>query len=263
MKKILEFLLEKNRWAIVLALVLILIGVGVMRFQHNRIDNLKDKYTTEVNLKNALLDTVNRYQNKQKEWVVEKLTIQTSLKDFKKMNGQLTIDQKRLLNKINDVNNKNNIITAALIRANFVIDSLLLGGTIHIDTTNKTIEFLNLKDSNLRYDFFVSGVLPYPPNSEPSFFVNKLILPNEQFIEFHWTDNKKDNFPISFSVSNSNKYVKVYDINSYAIPNLKKETLNPTGWEKISQWISKNGKIVGYVAGGVIVGASGTYILLQ
>jgi len=259
-----KFLLEKNRWAIALVIILLLVGGGIWKLQHNKINDLKDKYQTEVNLRNALADSVHHYQNKEKEWVAEKLTIQASLKDLEKINGQLTDDQKRLIAKIKEVNKENAIITAALIQANFKIDSLIHSGAVIVDTTNKTVEFISPPNNpDISYNLKAFGVLPYPVNSKPTLIINSLFLPNEQFVEFHWTDNKKEGYPIAFSVTNSNKYVKVNDINSYAIPELKKEIINPSGWQKIGQWFVKNGKIVGYVAGGVVVGAGGTYILMK
>jgi hypothetical protein len=57
--------------------------------------------------------------------------------------------------------------------------------------------------------------------------------------------------------------MKVSEINSYAIPNLKKEIVDPTGWEKVGVWLKKNGKTIGYAVGGVVVGAGGTYMLMK
>lgn len=263
MKKILEFLAEKNRWAIVLIIILLLLGGGIMKFQSNRISDLKDKYQSEVNLKKALLDSLDIYQNKEGEWVAEKRTIQASIKELESMNGELTADQKRLLAKIKEVNRDNSIITAALIKANFVIDSLMHGGIVVVDTTNKTVDFIEKVNPDIRYNIQARGVLPYPQGTKPTLFINNLTLPNEQFVEFHWMDEKKEGYPIAFSVSNSNKFVKVYDVNSYAIPELKPDILTPTGWKKIGVWLNKNGKIVGYVAGGIVIGAGGTYVLMK
>lgn len=263
MKKILEFLAKKNRWAIVLVIILLLLGSGLFKIQRNRINDLKDKYQSEVNLRKALSDSLKIYQNKEGQWVAEKRTIQATIKQLEEMNGELTADQRRLLAKIKEVNKENSIITAALIRANFVIDSLKHSGIIIVDTTNKTVDFIENINPDIRYNFQARGVLPYPMGSTPSLFINNLTLPNEQFVEFHWVNNKKEGYPIAFSVTNSNSYVKVYDVNSYAIPEIKKEIINPTGWEKITVWLNKNGKMVGYVVGGVVIGAGGTYILMK
>ena len=263
MKKILEFLIKKNRWAILLILILLLFGSIFIKIQRNKINEFKDKYQTEVKLKKALLDSVNIYQNNENEWVAEKLTIQATIKELKLMNGQLTNNQKELIDKINEINKDNSIITAALIHAKFIIDSLQHTGYVLVDTTNKTVEFIEQNNLDIRYNFLALGVLPYPKDSKPTLLIKNLILPNNQFIEFHWNENKKEGYPITFSVTNSNKYVKVYDINSYAIPELDKNIINPTNWERVGLWFKKNGKFMKYVAGGVVVGAGGTYILMK
>ena len=263
MKIILEFLLKNNRWAIVLMIVLLLISGGIFKIQRNKINEWKNKHQTEVKLKNALVDTVYRYQNKEGEWVIEKLTIQAKVKNLEKDKVVLTADQKRLIDKVKEVEKNNSIITAALVHANFIIDSLKHDGLVIVDTTNKMVSFIEPNNPDIQYNFTAIGVLPFPPNTKPLLFINYLNLPNEQFIEFHWIDDKKAGYPIAFSLTNSNKFVKINDINSYAIPQLQKKIINPTGWQKVSYWFKKNGKIVKWVTGGVIVGAGGTYILMK
>ena len=125
MKAILEFLAKNNRWAIVLVLLLFIIGGGFIKIQHNKIVKLRTEKLAEVKLRNALTDTVHVYQNKEKEWVAEKLTIQATVKDLEKDKVQLTDDQKRLVAKVKEVEKENSIITAALVQANFIIVSRL------------------------------------------------------------------------------------------------------------------------------------------
>ena len=79
---------------------------------------------------------------------------------------------------------------------------------------------------------------------------NKFELPNKQFVNFFWGDKKKD-YPISFSVSNSNDYFKTVNIDSYAIPQLQKDVVNPSAWGKITAWIKKSGGFI------ITVGVSG------
>ena len=263
MKTILEFLGKNNRWAIVLVILLLLLGGGFLKIQRNKINDLKDKYQSEVNLRKALTDSLDIYKNKEGEWVAEKRTIQATIKELEAMNGELTVDQKRLLAKIKEVNKENSIITAALIHANFIVDSLMHSGIVIVDTANKTVDFIETTNPDVRYTFQAHGVLPFPENTKPTLLIKNLTLLNEQFVEFHWMNNKKEGYPIAFSITNTNKYVKVYDINSYAIPEIKKEIINPTGWEKVTVWLRKNDKIIGYVVGGAAVGVGGTYILMK
>ena len=259
---ILEFLLKNNRWAILLVILLLLIGGTIISYKNNRINNFKNKYNIEVKLNKALVDSVDIFQNNEGDWVAEKLTIQTKIKNLEKMNGQLTVNQKKLLERIKVVDKENSIISAALIHANFIIDSLMHGGIVVIDTTNKTINFIETENPNIKYNFLASGVLPFPVNGKPTLLINDLILPNEQFIEFHWVDDKNEGNPIAFSITNSNKYVNVYDVNSYAIPTLNPDVLNPTNWQKINLWIKKNDGILKFV-GGIGAGAGAMFIMMK
>lgn len=256
-KIILEYLSSNNRWAIALAGLLIVVGGFIMKVQSNEIKKVTEEKNTQVKLKNALLDTVSYYQNEEKDWVAEKLTIQASVDELEKDNGQLNADQKKLLKKVKDVEKDNSVITAALINAEFVIDSLTHAGTVDVDTTNKTVTFKDLTNKDFNYDLIVAGVTPFPLNTNPNLLFKSIKIPNEQFIEFHWRDQKKEGYPIAFSVSNSNKYIKVYDINSYAIPELKKETINPTGWQKFGNWMKTNKNIVT----GIAIGAGGMFVI--
>jgi LEA14-like dessication related protein len=271
MKKILEFLAKNNRWAIVLVIVLVLVGGGILRLQRNKINEWKGKHQTEVNLRNALIDTVRYYKNAYGEEVAEKLTIQESVKNLEKMYGQLTESQKELVSRVKQLNKDNTVITAALIEANVKIDSLLIRdggeGDVVVDTVNKMTNFNNLRTAdsttNLIFDIDVNNILPAYPNIKPTMLIKNLDFPNKQLVVFEWKNEKKKGYPVSFSTTNSNPYYRTHNINSYAIPALSKEILDPTGWQKVGVWFKKNGRVVGFVAGGVVVGAGGTYLLMQ
>lgn len=262
MKSILKFFRINNRWAILGILILLFIGIVLWNVQKNRINELKIEKRDEIKLRNALVDSLNTYKNKEDDWVYEKLSLQVSIKRLEDINGNLNTNQQKLLKRINEVEKDNMVISAALINAEFIIDSLMLGGVV-IDSTNKTIEFSDTLNPNLRYSFKIFNVVPFSLDTEPEFLIKKLSLPNDQFIDFKWEDNKKEGYPVSFSVTNSNEYYKVYDINSYIIPSIRKDDIDPTTWQKITQWFETKGKIVGYVAGGVIIGSGGMYILMQ
>ena len=262
MKAILEFLSKNNRWAVVLVIILLLLGGGLWKLQRNRINEWKDKYQTEVKLKNALVDTVHYYKNSYGEVVAEKLTLQASVKDLEKMRDQLTAEQQELLRRVKEANKENTVIAAALVEAEAIIDSLLAQGTVVVNSKDTTITFSDTT-KNLEYELVVGKAIPVSPTIEPTLLFKHLRLPNTQEVKFEWENNKREGYPIKFSISNSNEYIKVNEINSYAIPNLKKEVINPTGWEKVGIWLKKNGKIVGYVAGGVVIGAGGTYLLMK
>ena len=263
MKGILEFLAKNNRWAILLVIILLLVGGGIFNFQRNKIKEWKTKHQTEVKLRNALIDSVSYYQNELGEEVAEKLTLQTTVKNLEEINGDLTASQQELLRRVKAADKENKVIAAALIEAEAMIDSLLGDGWVVINPEDSTIQFGDSTEF-LVYDITVGNAFASTPKQDPTIMFNHFRMPNKLFVDFQWEDeNKKEGYPITLSVSNSNPFYKVNNINSYIIPEIQKEVLVPTGWQKVGKWFKKNGKIVGFVAGGVVVGAAGTYILMQ
>lgn len=236
--------------------ILLVVIFGGWRLYQNRVNTLKEKYETEVKLKSALLDTVKYYKNKENEWTAEKLTIQASLKNLEKINGELTASQRELLKRVLEIEKNNSIIAAALIEANVKIDKLLHKGETDVDTLNKNVIFSD-STKNFTYRIKVGKVLPAFKDTVPTLEFQHLYLPNKQFVEFHWKNDKKKGYPVSFSVSNSNEYFKVANIDSYAIPKLQKDAIDPNGWQKLMHWTTKNGKMVITigVAGVVGIGA--------
>lgn len=260
--------LIKNNKLTSFVIILILVLLAMVYIQHERIEHWKDKYKDEVNVNDALNDTITYYQNKHKEWVAEKLTIQTSIKKLEELNGKLTDFQKELLVRIKEIEKKNSIIAAALIQTNVKIDSLMdkdAGGQVDIDTTKKMINFNNLAsiDSSFRYDINVNNVLPAFSEIKPSLLFKSIELPNKQFISFYWKDNKKKGYPVTFSVSNSNQYFKVVNLDSYIIPNVDKKYLDPNGWQKIGNFLFKNGKTILTISVGAAAGAGAVYFLTR
>ena len=111
------------------------------------------------------------------------------------------------MDKVREADKEKDVISAALIRAEFVIDSLM-NDSVVIDTTNKTAEFIEVENPNIQYSFKAFGVLPYPPDTKPTLLIQSLRLPNEQFITFQWENERKLGYPVTFSVTNTNEYMK-------------------------------------------------------
>lgn len=242
------FNLDLRTVLIIVLIVGIIIGGSIMS---SRIDKLHEKNRIETNLKNALQDSVRTYRNKEGLLVSEKLTLQASVKSLEDENLNLSDNQKKLIAKIKEVEKENNIIAAALINQTATIDSLESVAT-NIDTANNKIHFVMNTDS-IKYDITVKNVKPIGISKlKPILSINKMIIPNEQFIEFHWEDG--ETYPIAFSVTNSNPIFKVADIDSYVIPEVQKDKIKPNGWQKIKKWFKDNGKKIGIFFGGAVVG---------
>lgn len=259
---ILKYFSENNRWAICLVFIMLIVGSVIYNLQRNSIEELKTKHLTEVKFKNALIDTVGYYKNVYGEEVAVKLTLQTTVKNLLLLNDNLSDSQQDLLKRIKNVEKKNSIIAAALIDAESIIDSLLADGYVEINVADSSFKFTDSTEF-LIYDILIGKAFPVIPDVDPTLMFNKLSMPNKQFVNFYWKDNKKEGYPISFSTSNSSPYFKTNDINSYVIPEINKKEINPTGWEKVGIWFKKNNQLVKFAASGVVIGATGTYVIMN
>jgi hypothetical protein len=245
---------------IIIIVLLLLLGLGI-NFHLNQQSKAEKKYENQVKLTEALQDSIRFSENVRGELVAEKRTIQTELNNLKKENFNLTENQKNLIKRIEESENKGRIINAALITASVKIDSLenLIAEAATIDTDTNTITFIeNDSTSDFQYSLLVKDVLPVE-SKIPTLTFRNIEFPNQQYIEFFWDENKRKDYPVSFKVSNSNKYFKTYDIDSYAIPELDKDTVKPTTGQKIKNFFKKNGKyfiigVAGFAAGAAISG---------
>jgi hypothetical protein len=240
---------DKRNLAIVV--LILLLGFGIS-YHFYIVSKNKDQIKQEKNLQHALTDTVRTYRNKENQWVSEKLTLQADTKDLKDKNLTLTNNQIDLMGKVDQINKHNQVISAALIQMGVKIDGL--ANADPIVQTDSTVEFAAHSDS-LSYDILISRVKPI---GRPVLEFKKFTLPNTQLVEFHWRDDRKEGYPISFTVTNSNPYYKVYNLDSYAIPELDKTKIKPTFWNKLGTFSkSTGGKImflgIGFVAGAALM----------
>lgn len=238
MKRV-NFRLNVNLTTLVIIIVVILAIFGGFGHQFRKINKLNNQISEEVKLRNALIDTVRVYRNQADELVYEKLTLQADLSTLKDLNESLTESQRDLLRRIEQLNRDKSVITAALIQAELIIDSLLHGGIIIIDEEGETIRFVEEENELINYDIQVNNVIP-SFERDPELFIRSLKIPNETFIEFHWQLDRRADYPIAFSVTNTSPFYQVHNIESYAIPQLQKDELDPTTWQSIGQWFQRN-----------------------
>lgn len=246
---------------IIIALFLICLSVAGWLIYINKIGKLEAQYTQEVKLKNALMDSVTYYRNSHDELVAQKLTLQTDIKTLTKINDKLTDNQQELIKRVREIEKENSIIIAALVETNVILDSLRNAMIVTVDTTKNIIAFSDTT-KDIKYKIIVFKVRPSNINIKPELNIAELILPNKSFVEFHWGE-RKEGYPVSFSISNSNPYFKTVNIDSYAIPQLNKKIIDPTGWDKFKNFFKKSGNVFVTVGIGVAVGAGVTYVLMK
>lgn len=245
---------------LVIVLLLLTIFFGWKHYS-DKINEKNNEIELQKKLTDALLDENKTYKNKEDEWVVEKLTLQESIKNLHGIYNQLSDNQKELIDRVKVLNKQNTVIAAALVQTQIKIDSLLLDGKVTIDTTKKTVVFEDSyrKDNKIMdYKFTISNVIPSPFNVKPIFMIESLTFPNKQEISFMWKDNKKKGYPVSFSITNSNDFFKTVNVDSYIIPEINKQVLDPNGWQKIGNFFNRNSNNLIYVGIGGVLGA-GTY----
>jgi hypothetical protein len=230
-----KFLLNKTNIIIIVIAAVIIFGGAY--FYDNKLNNLRNELQIERNLKMALIDSVEYYTNKHNEVVAEKLTLQVKLKDLGKINDDLSVNQKELLNRLFEIEKEKEIIAAALVDMQFKVDSLLDNGVVTVQDSSVTFSKIN---DNINYKIRVNNVRPID-SYEPSLYFEQINIFNRQFIEFHWEDNKDYGYPVSFSITNTNPYFLVNDVDSYIIPEIKKVEVKPTFWQKFGETL-KSGK---------------------
>jgi len=246
---------------LVIVILIILMGFGINYHLNKRSKDGK-KYETELKLREALQDSVKTYKNKEGNWVSEKRTLQGTLGNLTAENVGLNKNQEALLNTISNLNKEwkgeKEIWAAARIEYNSLIDSLnvVVAGATDIDTTKNLISFTQIDTTlNFVYNIDILAVRPYPLTAQPQINFKKIDFPNTQTISFTFDKNKRKDYPISFSVMNTNPYYVVNNVESYAIPSISKELVNPSGWQKFGRWIKINGKYILVGAAGFGLGA--------
>jgi len=249
-------------------LILIILGIVLLfgsgfKFHTDKVSNINDKLADEVRVKEALLDEVSTYKTKEGTWISEKRTLQVKVTDIRALLNDTIINlsdiQRELLENIKDYKDKNDIISAALIKLEFKLDSIAHGGITIVDTANNTVNFKDSYiDSTKQFDygFTISNVVPYPKDVMPKLTIDSLSFRNNQFIRFYWENDKRLGHPIAFSVTNSNGFFRTNNIDSYVIPNIVKDELNPDFWQKIDNFMKDNKKTLLGVGAGVVVGGT-------
>lgn len=246
---------------LLIAVGIILVFGFIIYYLYNKNIEGKDKYETEVKLRNALIDTIKTYKNKNGELVSEKLTLQADFNELKGMYGKLTKSQQELLNRISEVEKSNSIIAAALVETNVKLENLgLIVGKVNLKDSSITF---NETTKDIDFDIKINHAKPVVLGIAPTLEFKKFELPNKQFIEFHWKDDKKIGYPVAFSISNSNQYFKTANVDSYAIPNLKKSDLDPNGWQKFTKWVGKKSKFLITVGVAGAAGAGAALLFLK
>lgn len=250
-----SFTFDLKTILIVIVLLVVLLGGG-FGWLGMKLDDTATQLAQQINLTEALQADIKYTKNKLDEEVATKQTLQASIKELKKLNGSLSENQKELLKRINDLKRDNELISAALVITETKIDSLL------VDDGDVTVgdDYVNVAKvtDSLIFDVTMNNVQPIEPFKQPSIMFKELKIPNKQFIEFHWdNDKKRYQKPVSFSITNSSPFVTTLEADSYIIPEVNKNVLKPSFGEKLGEFFNKP---VVKIVGGVIIFSGGVYV---
>jgi len=254
-----KFINTKNIIIVVLLALLVIGGY----FYNSKTGNLNDELEMEVKLNEVLKDSVQFFETKNGDLVAEKRTLQGDVNELLKENTGLNENQKDLLNTVKKLNKEwkkdREIFAAARIEYESLIDSLnsFIAGATGVDTLKNTVSFVqNDIDKDFIYNIDILGVRPVPITFNPEIKFNMIDFPNEQTISFNWDNNERKDYPVSFTVQNTNEYYKVNNIESYTIPEINKSEIDPNFWQKSWRWIKVNGKYILVGATGFTIGAA-------
>lgn len=243
----------KLKHLIILILLMFVLFGGIVKLFSVKLDNTSSKLDQQIALTNALQDTLRKTNNYLDEEKSSKLTLQASLDKLEDQNLNLSQNQKELVARIKKVQKENSLISAALVRTEVRMDSVLNYITGEVNLKDSSLLFVQSSDS-ISFNLQVNDALPAKEFIKPKLSINSLVIPNKQFIEFKFDDkNEYHQRPVSFSITNSNPLIKTTEIDSYIIPEVNKDAIKPTGWQKIKHFLNKRKKeiIIFTIGGGV------------
>lgn len=235
----------------IILIIIIVFGVGISLYS-KQISKKNTQIENEIKFRNALTDQIKQYQNKENEWVSEKLTLQTTLDNLSKSYENLNDLQKDLLKRLKNVEKGQTTIAAGLIDLVVIVDSLGHTGSTDVDELHNTIQFTSIGE-NLEYDFKIGNVKKSSEILNPTLNINQLRIPNKQEVHFYWENDRKEGYPVSFKITNTNPYINVVGMESYVIP-MNKTDVSPTNWDKFKTWNKKNKNIIIGGTVGTLVG---------
>lgn len=253
--------IKLNLVTLIIIVTVLLVGTGIGFYKlGNNLKALKTVVSDKEKTANALNDSIRFYKNEYNEIVAEKLTLQGTVKEILNNNNKLNYDQKQLINRVKELNKKYTIIAAANIKLMVQIDSFRTSTGVYNSVSNEIIYKDSTKD--IEYKILVNNVVELKDKKSTLKF-SKFYMYNTQSVDFNWGKDKTRGYPVSFTVTNTNKYFRINNIESYTIPEMDKEIIKPNGWQKIGNFFTKTGGKISIFGVGVGVGAVGIYLLTK
>ena len=235
--------LNTNRITIISFVLLLFFGI---QFHINQTESLTNKYEIELKLREAFRDSIRSYQLKNEVIILEKRSLQGRLKNLQSRVEDLNNQQRSLLRTIERLQKERkkhkSIFAAAQIRYKKLIDSMntQIGVLQQQDSRNHEMVFTNTNtDGHIEFEIETEHLISN--GKHPKLHIKSLDFPNTQTVTFNFDTNQRKDYPVSFSVINSNPHFKAQSIESYVIPNIQKKIVDPNASQKIKNWFKRNG----------------------
>ena len=231
-----------NRITIISFVLLLFFGI---QFHLNQTASLNNKYERELKLQEAFRDSIRSYQLENGLILQEKKSLQGKLKKLESRQTDLTKEQQSLLTTVRRLQKEQKkqklIFAAAQIRYKKLIDSMntQMGVLQQQDSKNHQMIFTNANsDSHIEFEIEAEHLISN--GNHPKLHIKSLDFPNTQTVTFNFDKNQRKDYPVSFSVINSNPHFKAQSIESYVIPNIEKKIVDPNASQKIKNWFKRN-----------------------
>jgi hypothetical protein len=235
----------KDFFIFIAILALLIIGYFLVDMR----GNYKNELQMREKLENALSDTMRTNKDKFGRLRSEKLTMQGEIDDLKKRTNLLNEEKRQLLSEVENLNKEKEVIAAALFEAEATIDSLL--NTTGVVINDSTYSF---SDSTQHYNYriLVGNITPYL-DYKPFLLINNFTITTDYLVSFNWEKNRREFYPVSFNVTPTNPFIRINGIESYAIPELQKQIVKPTGWKKFGNFFKERWEdlLIGGISFGV------------
>lgn len=237
-----------NKLNIILIGIIILItsiSYTIITHQNKKKNLLEDKLLSNNNLISALTDTLSIVVGENGELLKEKKVMQTNIKELEGTNIVLTKNQKKLVDRVNSLQKKYNVISTTLIETELELKNIKNSIGV-VDTVKNSVVFSEIS-KEMEYSVRVKNIRPYK-NLIPELIFDEFKVYDTISLDFIWGD-KKEGYPVSVMIGNSNKYVDTVGVDSYMIPNIKPE--NKKGfWRRTGSWLKgKKNMLIGFTIG--------------
>lgn len=221
--------LNTNRITIISFVLLLFFGI---QFHINQTESLTNKYEIELKLREAFSDSIRSYQLKNEVILLEKRSLQGRLKNLQSREEDLNNQQRSLLRTIESLQKERKTHKSIFAAAQ-------IGVLQQQDSKNHRIVFTNTDtDSHIEFEIETEHLISN--GNRPKLHIKSLDFPNTQTVTFNFDKNERKDYPVSFSVINSNPHFKAQSIESYVIPNIEKKIVNPNASQKIKNWFKRN-----------------------